>query len=259
MDAQKYPRLIRSRANSKFTQVALNHLAQEFFPENPDEFIRKMVKLLKRRAALKNPLQVIQSLGRTAELFAAKEDREITGVLLMKYFPWTLLAPQLHFVCQDGSIFLCPLADLVVKNFGRVPLVAAAELSYFWVDPDLRGQGLGRLLFDGFHQRCQEIISPNGLTFTVAKSTSAKTKKGSRLQHFLLQVEAERNGFRTDGTSIVTGVAVPLDWALKQTGVEEQDFLVHPWSFATKTLAQEFKFDFLCFNKNLGSLYAKVL
>lgn len=222
MDAKKYGELIQLGVEQKFTPTALNNLAQEFFPENPDKFIQEMLKLIERCQDCDKPIQPTKLFGKTAELFALVEDEKIMGVLLMKYFLWTLLTPQLYFVCQNGHIFLSPLSNLVVQHLGVSSSLAAAELSYFWVETNHRGHGLGRLLFSKFYKRCQEILSLNALAFTIAKSTRAKTKKGSRLHR-------------------------------------KEDFLVRPESYATCALAQEFGFDFLCFNKTLGSLYAKIL
>lgn len=185
------------------TRVALQCLAEEFFPDRPNRFIQENYTLLANDQFTPH--------GRTAEVFVILDNGGIIAVLLVKYYPLSRIAPQLYFHCQDQGIALKPLKELVQMRFKECKPQAAAELAYYWVAKEYRGRGFGRRLFEKFIERSQEVLNPGGLIFTITFSLSAKSNKGALLQSYLLRKERQENGLRRFSLRS-NFVILPIEW-----------------------------------------------
>jgi len=241
-------------------EEALEILRLEFFQSRkPEEYRARYTSLLEvgGDAVRENP----KSNRRGAELFGILGRKSPTGVLLIHYFDWELLAPQVYLAVAEANdeklvaLRLAKLHQIVPKE---VNARLAMELAYFWVGETLRGQGLGRLLFEFFLDRAAAILSEGDFVFTLQLGSLGYTDLGQKVQAYMLQREETVNGKNEEtGLVNITGLVIPVEEIKVGVGIDLRRILPHPKAIATGILAQKFGMEFLGFSKNLGRLFGK--
>lgn len=250
-----------SRLSGRLEDQGVELLRQEFFPRrDPRTFREHYLTLL---AAGGNDVKNKNKQG-GAELYGIVKEDGLVAVLLVLFYDWAVLSPQLFFAVKRGgesqkieSIRLIKLRDLVPQAKGAK---MACELAYFLVSDRLRGRGVGRVLFEYFAVRANEVLKCGDFLFTIQLGLHSYTDIGQRLMSYLLQREELLHGRDSvSGLVNVEGDYFPIADANAHLGLDLSEIPPHPSSGATAPLALEHRMVFLGFAKHLGWLFGKVL
>ncbi|QQG47875.1 MAG: hypothetical protein HY044_02195 [Candidatus Woesebacteria bacterium] len=121
--------LVSTRWDDEVMQI----LRAEFYGKYTEEEFLEMM-----RKDMENDSQSLinsSEIQRATDVFFVREEEIVVAILMLKYYKWALLGPQLFFeVLSDSqittAIALKPFNQLVVSDG-----LHAGELAYFWVNP----------------------------------------------------------------------------------------------------------------------------
>lgn len=247
-------------ATSGSLHPALEAVRQELFAEvSPVEFQNRYLRLLATDGCA-----VAQEPGvtkRGAEAYWIRGNQSPVAVLLIHFYGWSTLAPQICFKAERDSG--SGIVDLALARFEdlvrlRTPLRLAAELASFWVVPTLRRQGLGARLFEKYLEVIGRLLHSGDLAFTAVRGELGKEKGQAIFQH-LLACEERANG-RDPETGVVriTGISVSPDALGQALGFDCRYLRIHPASRATAILAEKSGMEFLGYFRTTSTLYGKL-
>ena len=242
---------------------AMESIRRELFPETPQtEFLKKYFKYLSidGQKFLKSPFEY----QRGGEAYWISTDTEVVGVLILHFYKWETVAPQICFRAEidypEGKMMvkrleLTRFESLFNTNTSTKLL---AELSSFWVHPQYRGQGYGKELFGKALEVFGTLLRDGDIGFTVARGALGK-QQGQKIFHHLLDTEEKANG-RDPITNLVkiTGISVDTDILSRQLGFDCRYFPIHPDSLATVAMAGKSEMTFRGFFRTTGSIFGKL-
>jgi GNAT superfamily N-acetyltransferase len=190
------------------------------------------------------------------ELWSVRSDSgAILAAMTLHFFSWNRLRQQRYFALP-GSKSDPESRRLCVRRFDRLvagatdsiaPYALGIELGYIAVDPTMRGQGLGRTLFDVFQHRAATVASGRGLAFTIVLAKHAHEQLGSSLMSNLIGCGATSPRSAVSLGTLARGSdQLPADL-----------FDVHPSARPTAHLAQKHGFQFAGYGRNLGQVWVR--
>lgn len=197
---------------------------------------------------------------KATDMFVVRDNQSIVGILVLKYFAWELIAPQLYFECvteagKSIGIRLRPLKTLISFTTHETKFVG--ELSYFWVDQAMRGKGLGSFLFNQSIAQFHSILSVSDIAMTLSLGNQVSTGIGGKLKKAILELEESVNGIDEESGLIkVKGEVMYADRVRADFGLHLSDILSSERSKATEVLAIKHAMQFLGYSSNLSLLFA---
>jgi GNAT superfamily N-acetyltransferase len=201
-------------------------------------------------------LEYLNSHGeRNSKIFGIFDPQgDHVGGLIVKYYPWQKLKKQLYFhpaKNENGEVKTLSvesIASIIEKKLSpKEEIQLGIYLSYFTIKEDLRGKGLGRLLFQKFIEEVKSNPESCKLAFTITLGKYSMIPLGETLMKYLLEGEGRRFSNRTKFSEVAKSMDLPKDL-----------FETDPRSYPTKVFAKESGFTFLGFSKYLGELWGKI-
>lgn len=235
-------------------------IREELFPEYSSEEFRKRYELMLQT----NGSSVAQSPStnkRGAEMFWVTDNLAPIGVLVLHFYSWELLAPQICFLAKHnskGEILNIKLARFEQLVNAPTPPKLVAELSSFWVNPEFRGKGIGRLLFEKTLSVFEDTLKNGDFSFTAARGKLGKDT-GQKIFNYLLATEEKVNGKNENTNQInITGIEVDVDNLSQAVGIDCRNLPVHPDSLATFVLAQKNNMQVLGYFRTTSTLLGRL-
>jgi GNAT superfamily N-acetyltransferase len=177
----------------------------------------------------------------------------VLGAMSLHYYGWSRLRQQRYFSvtskgCDDHRISVQPFQSIVSNRLQPwSEPVLGVELGYFSVRDDMRGRGVGGMLFDAFVGQVQSLPPVPKLAFTIVMARYAQTMLGRCLMEALLESGATgRRGANLYDT--MDTLDLPFD-------------LWEPNSRAlpTVSLARRRSFGMIGHGRNLGQVWARTM
>lgn len=243
------------------TRAVLLMLQKEFYPkEDLSALLGKYRDLTK-----KDGLGVVSSpetTQRGAEVYLFGSQEEPMGVLDLRFYRFDVIASQLYLTektDEKGEI-----SHLSLKHFGEIigkedQPEFVGELAYYVVTEQERGKKLGSLLFQQGIDRIKELIDGKGLLLTIAKTSSTNSGAGKKVIEYLLRRERELNGLDKEGKVIVKGIPISVEDIQLSTGVDCSGLNKGRMNSPTSHLAKKLGIEFICYSKNLSSVFVAML
>ncbi len=180
-------------------------------------------------------------------------DGRILGAMTLHFYGWKRLRQQRYFSTtttessEPGRICVRRFDRIVAGATGSIaPYDVAVELGYIAVDPEVRGLGLGRTLFDIFQHRSSAVGDGRSLAFTIVMSRHAHSQCGSTLMSHLIGRGANDLRSAMSLRSVATTMALPNDL-----------FEIDAAAYPTARLAQQRGFRFAGYGRNLGQVWVR--
>lgn len=223
-----------------------------------EEFHRRYIKLLSTNS--RQVAQAPEVNGRGAEAFWIRKGDDPIAGLIVHFYSWPILAPQLCFRAtrvgdQNLTLSLCRFGNLLEL---RVAPRLAAEVSFLWVAPLFRQRGLGNLLFQKGLALFDQCLTPNDLGFIAARGRLGKPV-GEAIFKYLLAHEEQANGRSSETGNIhITGIPVSVQQLNRDLGIDCRYFPIHPDSVASTLLAERANMRFVGYFRTTTPIYAKI-
>jgi len=243
---------------TRWDDVVMTMLWQVFFQRySYDEFSEKMRVDLEFDA---NSLVASSEIQRATDIFYIRTENSVVAFLVLKFYKWTLLGPQLFFEVVDSDD---EVTAFRLKRFNELVTSGgtnAGELAYFWVDPALRGQGVGRLLFDYAVNFFQSLLTPLDVAFTLAQGNKAHLAIGIELRDAIIEFEKQANGVSEEtGLPVITSRPFPVCRVEDVLGFPTGEIDTTLGARATKSLALKRGMNFRGYSRNLSLLFASTV
>lgn len=177
----------------------------------------------------------------------------VLGAMSLHYYGWERLRKQRYFSMsskgrRDLEVSVQPFQSIVNRRLAPAcEPVLGVELGYFAVREDMRGRGVGGMLFDAFVGQVQSLPPVPKLAFTIVMARYAQTMLGRCLMGCLLE----------KGATGRRGVNL-------QDSMEELDLPFDLWepdmrALPTVTLARRRGFGMIGHGRNLGQVWARTM
>ena len=194
------------------------------------------------------------SRNKNMELYAFVDaDNNVLGGMTLNYYLWERRAQQSYFSFvynpqgKIEKVFVEPFNQLLSRYINQVESIQiAVELGYFTVDETVRGQGIGRQLFEHFINRITKNPITERLAFTIVMGKYSKTPFGDALMKHLF-----RNGTELDSQPVV------LEAVLSELGQPKDIFAPDTGAIPTARLAEKYGFDAVGYGHYLGQVWVK--
>lgn len=237
----------------------LEAVRQELFTRlSPKEFQNRYTKLLTIDSQQVARLPQVNNRG--AEAYWLRNKSDPIAVLILHFYNWQILAPQICFQAdrqnsKNISLRLARFEELVKPQFtSRL----ATELSSIWVAPDHRGRGLGKFLFKKALEVFNTFLGKGDYGFMAARGKLGN-KKSRVINQYLLANEEKVNGHSpVTGDVHITGIKIPVEELNETLGFNCGYFPIHPNSISTVVLAERADMKFIGYSKFTNSIYGKV-
>jgi predicted N-acetyltransferase YhbS len=244
----------------RWDDEVLEILRKEFYGRfTEDEYYQTM------ELDLKFSSQDIRSgnSAKATDMFVVRDAQTVIGVLVLKYFAWDIISPQLYFEAVEKTgklvgLSLKPLKTLIPEVIDNTQLVG--ELAYFWVDPSMRGKGMGSFLFKQAIQQFRLILSAHDIAMTLSLGSQVGSGVGRKLKQAMLEFEQKVNGMDQEtGRINVRGEIMSAEVVHANFGLTLTDIQSSDRSKATEILALKHAMKFRGYSSNLSLLYASKL
>jgi len=246
--------------NKKTPWAIISIIQREFCP-NED-----LLEILKRYQELtkSDGLKVVSSdeTSRGAEVYFLGRREKPLGVLDLRFYKFTIISPQLYLTeeIDEGE----RTSYLRLKRFGEIidegdKLDVVGEIAYYAIVEEERGKGFGRMLFEYGVNRIRKIIGGKGLLLVIAKTNLTNYENGRVITKYLLSREEEINGKDNQGRVIIKGILISTEDIRRSTGIDCVGFHRGRLNYPTSHLAISFGMKFICYSKNLSSVFVLYL
>ncbi len=251
--------LKKTMKSTSSVHPGLEAVRQELFANfSPQEFQKRYTRLLATDSQKVAQAPEVNSRG--AEAFWIKNGDVPIAVVILHFYYWQILAPQ---ICIRASCRNNEIVDLGLTKFEEliksqsIPRLAV-EVASFWVTPAYRGQGLGKFLFKKALAVFDKFLNKDDYGFTAAKGKLEKQKSKVIIQYLLANEEKINGRSSKTGQVCITGLMVSVEELNRALGLDCRYFPIHPDSTPTAILARRASMRFIGYLKSTSSIYGKV-
>lgn len=184
------------------------------------------------------------------------DDLNLIGGMTLKFYLWEKLRKQYFFKIDSDHIqnktliSVEHIENIVKNNFPEIDIndiKISIELDSFAVKSELRGKGVGKVLFEKFIKEAKNSPSSPIFAFTIVLGKYSKLKIGEFFMKYFF-----------NGNTNLPKQKLPLKETLKFLNLPYDIFKVNEDSYGTLVLSKKFNFKFLGFGKYLGETWGYV-
>ncbi len=257
-DRVSFQRIYPSAFSDSTTSSILHDIQAGVFSHlSHSEFIERYSNLLNidGNSVLANP----EANLRGAEAFIMQSDSSVLGILIIHYYDWRILAPQLVFAIDRTDNVVTALKLMKFEQLFKLttPPRISAEIAAIWIRPESRQVGLGGALFQHGMSMIANILGSGDVVFLTTKGLLSKDISDA-IMNYLLATEKAANGLEPNSNNVrITGIPVSLDELENSIGSDFREFPVNPTSSSVRGFAERAKMHFLGYRR-ISSLYGKI-
>jgi len=198
---------------------------------------------------------------RYAEMFCAKEGKTFVGIVIIHYYDWKIVSPQIcyKFGYSTGVgnyLSLSKFSNLIQGDLHNIKQVA--DIATIWLTPQFRRQGIGECLFTKAVRIINKKLTPQDYYFLAAVS---QIKPDISEQIFNLMVELEGLSV-TDISQKQTETnfaKVPLSLISDRIGLENINFDVREGSKAIEGFALSQGMEYIGHFRNFSKIFGSFI
>jgi GNAT superfamily N-acetyltransferase len=202
-----------------------------------------------------------ESHPRAAEAAVIGGGPSARGVVLIHYYAWPLIAPQLCIrpIPERGrvqAIALAPFHQLVATP--QTPRIVA-EIAGLWVKPAYRRQGLGRQLYTYALGRIKAVLGARDFLFVAVRGRYTRARS-TMISECLFAAEQAAHGLDPEsGKPWVSGLPLSAASLRLRLTIAPDQLPVHPTAVGSLSLVRNDGYSFLGFSRSLNPMLGRLM
>lgn len=244
--------------DKKKAEDVLHMIGQQIFATDDRVYEFVNSNLRKLNTSIDIPINKSESNALLWGTFEERTGRPIAGLLLY-FYSWDKLRHQQYiqtYKSEGETCVICKSLQSIIEEefeeeFNVTELQIAIEVGYLAILKENRGKGWGsKILEEAYHNiLSQTTFQSPVLLFAIIMGKYASTGYGELLMNewFKLQ-ESQGNNSCTPLKSILDKLGFPSDL-----------FAINDNSITSRVIAEKHELKFVGYNKNTGSVFAKII